>query len=176
MTLPEKSFKLYSEGYLVEWWMIHLFSCESHSLELNFCYPSLNLGCVFSWEKAQPPYWRFLAFYPYPRETIQYPILGISYILLISLGEYTTSCIGGFLYFTQVLPLPQESALCPRQVPVTPTQPPRCPDHQSGTQLSYHGPCTELTWSFKVLAWTGPFLTYDLDFIIGHRDSGSPQP
>jgi hypothetical protein len=31
-----KSFKLYLEGSQVEWWMMHPFSCESPSLELNF--------------------------------------------------------------------------------------------------------------------------------------------
>jgi hypothetical protein len=35
------------EGYLVEWWMMHLFSCESSPLEVNFCYPSLNLSCGY---------------------------------------------------------------------------------------------------------------------------------
>jgi hypothetical protein len=48
-------FKLYPEGYLVEWWMMHLFSCESSSLELNFCYSSLNLNCGYFLEKAQYP-------------------------------------------------------------------------------------------------------------------------
>jgi hypothetical protein len=29
----KKTFKLYPEGYPVEWWMIHLFFCESPSLQ-----------------------------------------------------------------------------------------------------------------------------------------------
>jgi hypothetical protein len=39
----------------LECWMMHLFSCESPSLELNFCYPSLNLSCGYFLGKAQPP-------------------------------------------------------------------------------------------------------------------------
>jgi hypothetical protein len=41
----------------VEWRIIHLFSCESPSLELNFCYLFINLGCGFFPGKAQltPP-------------------------------------------------------------------------------------------------------------------------
>jgi hypothetical protein len=35
--------------------MTHLFSCESSSLELNFCYPSLNLSCGYFLGKAQTP-------------------------------------------------------------------------------------------------------------------------
>jgi hypothetical protein len=51
----KKTFKLYPEGCLVKWWMMHLFFCESPSLEMNFCYPSLNLGCGYFLGKAQPP-------------------------------------------------------------------------------------------------------------------------
>jgi hypothetical protein len=35
--------------------MMHLSSCEFHSLELKFCYPSLNLGCGYFLGKAQNP-------------------------------------------------------------------------------------------------------------------------
>jgi hypothetical protein len=35
--------------------MVDLFSCESPSLEMNFCYPSLNLSCGYFPEKAQTP-------------------------------------------------------------------------------------------------------------------------
>jgi hypothetical protein len=38
----------------MEWWMMHLFSCESPSLELNFCYSSLNLSCGYFLGKAHP--------------------------------------------------------------------------------------------------------------------------
>jgi hypothetical protein len=40
---------------LVEWWMIHLFSCKSPSLKLNFCYPHLNLSYGLPWEKSNSP-------------------------------------------------------------------------------------------------------------------------
>jgi hypothetical protein len=75
------------------------------------------------------------------QKNIQPPVLEVSYIL------------------PKVLPLPQESALalCLSQVPVTPTQSLGCPDHKNSTQLSYLGPCTELTWSSTVPAWAGPF-------------------
>jgi hypothetical protein len=48
-------FKPYPEGCLVEWWMIHLFSCESPSLKLNFCYLSFNLSYSYFPGKAQHP-------------------------------------------------------------------------------------------------------------------------
>jgi hypothetical protein len=53
--LSEKPLKSCLEGYPSEWWMMHLFSCESPSLELTFCYPSLNLGVTISSGKDQPP-------------------------------------------------------------------------------------------------------------------------
>jgi hypothetical protein len=53
---PKKPlFKPYPEDYLAQWWMMPLFSCESPSLELNFCYPSLKLGCGYFPGKAQTP-------------------------------------------------------------------------------------------------------------------------
>jgi hypothetical protein len=62
----KKSFKLYPEGYLVEWWIMHLFSFESASSELNFCYLSLNFGCGYFPGKAQssPQYWRVFCILP----------------------------------------------------------------------------------------------------------------
>jgi hypothetical protein len=43
----KEKLKLYPEDYPVEWWMMQLFSCESPSLDLNFCYLSLNLTCSY---------------------------------------------------------------------------------------------------------------------------------
>jgi hypothetical protein len=82
--LPKKLLKSYSKGYSVEWWMMSLFFCESPSLDLNFCYPSLNFGCVFPWERFNPL------------------ILGVSCILPISPGKYSTPCIWNFLYSTLI--------------------------------------------------------------------------
>jgi hypothetical protein len=75
---------------------MYLFSYESPSLELNFCYLSHNFSCVYFPGKSSSP------------------ILEVSCIL------------------PKVLSLSPESAiaLCLRQVPVTPTQPPGCPGHQ----------------------------------------------
>jgi hypothetical protein len=49
-------FKPQPEGYPVEWWMMHLFFCESTSLELNFCYSSLDLSCGYfqGWAQTTP--------------------------------------------------------------------------------------------------------------------------
>jgi hypothetical protein len=72
----KKLFKPYPEGYPVEWWMMHLFSCEYTSLELNFCYPSLNLGCGYFLGKAQHP------------RTPPHPVLEVSCILSKVLSFY----------------------------------------------------------------------------------------
>jgi hypothetical protein len=56
--------KPYPEGNTVEWWMMHLFSCKSPSLEVIFVTHPLTLVVAISPGKVQPPqYWRFLAFY-----------------------------------------------------------------------------------------------------------------
>jgi hypothetical protein len=118
----------------------------------------------FPRKRPNSPYWKFLAFYPYLWENIQPPILEVPYIL------------------PKVLPLPQESALalCLRQVPVTPTQPLGCPDHQSSTRLSYLGTCMEfnLVLCAACLGW--PLflccqLTFDLEFIVVMVDFPSPE-
>jgi hypothetical protein len=50
----------------VEWWIMHLFSFESPSLELNFCYLSINLCCGSFQGRAQtslhPSFERILHF------------------------------------------------------------------------------------------------------------------
>jgi hypothetical protein len=51
----KKSFKLYPEGYLMEWLMMHLFSWESPSMDLNFLLSTSNFGCGCFPGKAQPP-------------------------------------------------------------------------------------------------------------------------
>jgi hypothetical protein len=53
--------------------MMHLFSCDSPSLELNFCYPSLNLSCGYFLGKAPSPAnsQRCLTYFP--------PYLNLSY-------------------------------------------------------------------------------------------------
>jgi hypothetical protein len=55
---------------------MHLFSCEYTSLELNFCYPSLNLGCGYFLGKAQHP------------RTPPHPVLEVSCILSKVLSFY----------------------------------------------------------------------------------------
>jgi hypothetical protein len=50
----KKILKLYPESYLVEWWMMHLVSCEFSSLKLNFYYPPLTLVVAISKEKFNP--------------------------------------------------------------------------------------------------------------------------
>jgi hypothetical protein len=47
-------FKLYPEEYLVEWWMMHLFSYESPSLGPNFSSHPLMSDVAISWEKLNP--------------------------------------------------------------------------------------------------------------------------
>jgi hypothetical protein len=142
-----------------------LFSCESPFLELNFCYSSLNLGCVYFPRKRLSPYTGgFLHFIHIPGGLFNpRPILDISYIL------------------PKMLPLPQESALALwlRQVPVTPTKPPDVLTSKVGLDFStlvhaqiylvLHDGC--LGWSLFLHCQ----LAFDLEFIVSHRDSRSPQ-
>jgi hypothetical protein len=52
----KKKFKLYPEGYLVEWWMMHLFSWESSPFGTEFfvIHP-LTSAVTISWENLKPP-------------------------------------------------------------------------------------------------------------------------
>jgi hypothetical protein len=49
-------FKLYPEGYLVEWWILYLFSWESPLFGTEFfvIHP-LTSAATISWEKLKPP-------------------------------------------------------------------------------------------------------------------------
>jgi hypothetical protein len=82
----------------------------------------------------------------YPWENIQPTILVVSYILPKALSPSWES------------PL----VSCLRKVPVTPTQPLGCPDHQSSTWLPTLA-SAQVTWYSLMLIWA-PFLTLPMSF------------
>jgi hypothetical protein len=59
----------------------------------DFLFPIPKSWLCYSWENSQPL------------------MMGISYILPISLGEYLTSCDGDFLYLPKMLPSSSTSSL-----------------------------------------------------------------
>jgi hypothetical protein len=55
-SVKKKLLKLYQRAsWWNGWWMMHLFSCQSPSLELNFCCPSLNFICGYFPRNSTPP-------------------------------------------------------------------------------------------------------------------------
>jgi hypothetical protein len=69
------------------------FSCESPSLDLNFCYPSLNLGCIY-----------------FPRKSSTLPVLEISCFLPKVLCFSPKSALA--LYLRQIPAIPIQTPGC----------------------------------------------------------------
>jgi hypothetical protein len=139
---------------------MYLFSCVSPSLELDFCYSSLNLGCVFPQEKAQSLILEDFCILPVSQGEYSIPCVGISYILFKVLPPSSTSSFVGYLVrnveLTLVLGLGQ------------------IPSHNYTASL-WDGPttkavlgiptlCIELIWSLKCLLGLAPFPELPIDF------------